>query len=81
LDLFTEVKRPDVGSLIETPFGGRYCGKIPPRTRISLYRSLSFVFLSDRDNVTESRFSGTFRFIPDGEFVTAYYNIVYIAAS
>ena len=57
----------DVASLIETPFGGRHCGKIPPRPRISLYRALSFVFLSDRDNVTESRFSGSFRFIPDGE--------------
>ena len=67
LDLFTEIKRQDVSSLIETPFGGRYCGKIPPRSRISLYRYLSFVFNSDRDNVTEVRFSGTFRFIPDGK--------------
>ncbi len=32
LDLFTEIRRPDVTSLIETPFGGRYCGKIPPRS-------------------------------------------------
>ena len=54
-------------SLIETPFGGRYCGKIPPRPKISLYRALSFVFLSDRDDVTEARFSGGYRFIPNGE--------------
>jgi len=57
-----------VGSLIETPFGGRHCGKIPPRPRISLYRAISFVFLSDRDNVTEARFSGTYEFIPDDKF-------------
>ena len=38
LDLFTEIKNPDVKSLIETPFGGRYCGKIPPRPRISMYK-------------------------------------------
>ena len=67
LDLFTEIQRPEMTSLIETPFGGRYCGKIPPRPKISLYRALSFVFLSDRDNVTEARFSGGYRFIPNGE--------------
>ena len=31
LDLFTELRKPDDQSLIQTPFGGRYCGKIPPR--------------------------------------------------
>ncbi|XP_071744912.1 LOW QUALITY PROTEIN: cubilin [Lepeophtheirus salmonis] len=67
LDLFTEALHLNV-SLIETPFGGRYCGKIPPRTRISLYRYLSFVFLSDRDNVTDARFSGYYRFIPDDKY-------------
>jgi len=59
LDLFTEIQRPKDKSLIETPFGGRYCGKIPPRLRISLYNGLSFVFHSDRPNITEARFSGT----------------------
>lgn len=68
LDLFTEIKQPDVRSLIETPFGGRYCGKIPPRLRISLYRALSFVFVTDRDNITTSRFSGTYTFIPEEKF-------------
>ena len=38
LDLFTEIKDRNVESLIKTPFGGRYCGKIPPRPRISLYK-------------------------------------------
>lgn len=67
LDLFTEVKNPKSAALIDTPFGGRYCGKIPPKQRISLYRVISIVFLSDRDNVTSSRFSGTFSFIPASE--------------
>jgi hypothetical protein len=54
--------------LIKTPFGGRYCGKIPPRPRISLYKILSFVFLTDRDNITLSRFNGSFSFIPDTSY-------------
>ena len=67
LDLFTEIQKPKDKSLIETPFGGRYCGKIPPRLRISLYNGLSFVFHSDRPNITEARFSGTFQFMPEGK--------------
>ena len=67
LDLFTEIQKPKDNSLIETPFGGRYCGKIPPRLRISLYNGLSFVFHSDRPNITEARFSGTFQFMPEGK--------------
>ena len=69
LDLFTEIQKPKDKSLIETPFGGRYCGKIPPRLRISLYNGLSFVFHSDRPNITEARFSGTFRFMPEGKSI------------
>jgi hypothetical protein len=64
----------DVTSLIETPFGGRYCGKIGPRLRISLYRVLSFVFNSDRENITESRFTGTFTFIPNGKLKEIFSN-------
>jgi len=68
LDLFTEISERDSNKLlIESPFGGRYCGKIPPRPRISMYNKLSFVFLSDRDNVTEARFSGSFRLLPAGK--------------
>ena len=68
LDLFTEIQKPKDKSLIETPFGGRYCGKIPPRLRISLYNALSFVFHSDRPNITEARFAGTFQFIPEDKY-------------
>ena len=70
VDMFTEVRsKTDQLALVETPFGGRYCGKIPPRQRISLYKTMVFIFLSDRDNVTAARFSGTFSFIPDGNGV------------
>jgi hypothetical protein len=48
LDIFTEVEKPETQPLIETPFGGRFCGQNAPRERISLYQSLSMVFLSDR---------------------------------
>ena len=67
LDLFTELRKPEDKSLIETPFGGRYCGKIPPRLRISLYNGLSFVFHTDRENITEQRFSGNFQFVTEGK--------------
>ena len=48
LDMFTEIEKPDSQPLIETPFGGRFCGNNAPRERISLYQSLSLVFLTDR---------------------------------
>ena len=75
LDLFTELRKPEDKSLIETPFGGRYCGKIPPRLRISLYNGLSFVFHTDRENITEQRFSGNFQFVTEGkrEFITYFH--------
>ena len=75
LDLFTEIQKPKDKSLIETPFGGRYCGKIPPRLRISLYNGLSFVFHSDRPNITEARFSGTFQFMPEGKSILLLGNV------
>jgi len=68
LDIFTEVEKPDTQPLIETPFGGRFCGQNAPRERISLYQSLSMVFLSDRSNITSERFLGHYRFIPDTRF-------------
>ena len=46
--MFTEIEKPDSQPLIETPFGGRFCGNNAPRERISLYQSLSLVFLTDR---------------------------------
>eukprot|EP00090_Calanus_glacialis_P014380 TRINITY_DN23170_c0_g1_i1.p1 TRINITY_DN23170_c0_g1~~TRINITY_DN23170_c0_g1_i1.p1 ORF type:complete len:870 (-),score=100.53 TRINITY_DN23170_c0_g1_i1:1263-3872(-) len=68
LDIFTEIEKPDTQPLIETPFGGRFCGQNAPRERISLYQSLSMVFLSDRENVTDTRFMGYYEFIPDDKY-------------
>ena len=65
--MFTEIEKPDSQPLIETPFGGRFCGQNAPRERISLYQSLSLVFLSDRTNVTDQRFMGYYEFISDGK--------------
>jgi len=67
VDIFTEIENPDKQPLIETPFGGRFCGHNIPRMRISLYQSLSMVFLSDRKNITEGRFTGSYEFFTDGE--------------
>jgi len=68
LDMFTEIEKPDSQPLIETPFGGRFCGNNAPRERISLYQSLSLVFLSDRTNVTDARFMGYYEFISDEKY-------------
>ncbi|GAB6032822.1 CUB domain containing protein 2 [Chamberlinius hualienensis] len=61
LDLYTELPTPE-SDLISTPFGGRYCGRLPPRPRISLYRTLVLGFYSDRQDI-EGYFQGTYEFI------------------
>lgn len=65
LDLYTEVPSRDV-DLIATPFGGRYCGRIPPRLRISLYNILVISFYSDQKSV-EGVFQGTYEFVDGGK--------------
>ena len=66
VDLYTEVEDTDVSDLISTPFGGRYCGKIPPRRRISLYGGIAIGFYSDKNSTEEGIFKGTFAFINEG---------------
>ena len=66
VDLYTEVEDTDVSDLISTPFGGRYCGKIPPRRRISLYGGIAIGFYSDKNTTEEGIFKGTFAFINEG---------------
>ncbi|XP_023327852.1 dorsal-ventral patterning tolloid-like protein 1 isoform X2 [Eurytemora carolleeae] len=68
VDIFSEMENLDKKTLIETPFGGRFCGQNIPRLRISLYNSLAMVFLSDRKNITEGRFTGIYEFFPDDKF-------------
>ena len=62
LDMFTEIEKPDSQPLIETPFGGRFCGQNAPRERISLYQSLALVFLSDRQSFKRRLNEGSRRF-------------------
>ncbi|XP_043246214.1 cubilin-like isoform X2 [Amphibalanus amphitrite] len=62
LDVFSELRRPDE-DLLETPFGGRFCGMIAPRARISLYNSLVLGFYTDQAETDGELFYGTYQFI------------------
>ena len=62
LDVFSELRRPDE-DLLETPFGGRFCGMIAPRARISLYNSLVLSFYTDQTETDGDLFYGTYQFI------------------
>ncbi|CAG0879051.1 unnamed protein product [Cyprideis torosa] len=73
IDLYTQIEDPtphEYGpidprniDLVKTPFGGRYCGRIPPRLRISLYRTLAIGYFTDKNETTEDRFWGEYAFI------------------
>ena len=60
--MFSELRRPDE-DLLETPFGGRFCGMIAPRPRISLYNSLVLGFYTDQNSTDGDLFYGTYQFI------------------
>lgn len=62
MDIYSEVQSSEPAELINSPFGGRYCGTIPPRRRISMYRAVAISFFSNK-NVSTDLFEGTFRFI------------------
>jgi len=68
LDIYSEVTQPELGELVNSPFGGRYCGPIPPRTRVSLYRALAFSFHSDKNISMPDLFSGRYAFINDCKY-------------
>ena len=66
IDLYVQVADSDPIDLLTSPFGGRYCGQIPPRRRISLYRRLILGFFTDK-NLTEGiLFQGTYVFLKEG---------------
>ena len=67
IDIFTEAAGPDK-DLLKTPFGGRYCGKIPPRLRISWHRTIHIGFFTDNNGTTPDLFSGKYEFINESEF-------------
>lgn len=67
MDVYAEVVQPDPGELINSPFGGRYCGTIPPRRRVSLYRAVALAFYTDKNATAPDLFSGRYTFINDCE--------------
>lgn len=54
--------------LIHSPFGGRYCGQIPPRRRVSLYRTAVLSFFTDKgfNSSDETLFQGSYFFFKEG---------------
>ena len=63
MDIYAEVQSPDPAELINSPFGGRYCGPIPPRRRISLYRAIALSFYTAKNQTTPDVFDGRYQFI------------------
>ncbi|KAG8240796.1 Cubilin [Homalodisca vitripennis] len=68
LDVYSEVQQPEAAELINSPFGGRYCGPIPPRRRISLYRAITLAFYTDKNYTHPGLFSGRYTFLNDSEY-------------
>ena len=67
IDLYTEIPDAEPMDLIHSPFGGRYCGQIPPRRRVSLYRTAVLGFFSDKNSTDDILFQGSYLFFKDGK--------------
>lgn len=63
MDIYSEIRSENTTKLIETPFGGRFCGPIPPRRRVSLYQGIALSFFTDKNITQPNIFSGIYRFI------------------
>lgn len=63
MDIYAEVQSSDPADLINSPFGGRYCGPTPPRRRISLYRAVALSFFTSKNVSFPELFTGRFSFI------------------
>ncbi|KAL6441059.1 hypothetical protein ACFW04_003426 [Cataglyphis niger] len=68
MDIYSEIRSENTTKLIETPFGGRFCGPIPPRRRVSLYQGIALSFFTDKNVTLPSIFSGIYRFINASEY-------------
>ncbi|EFN64302.1 Cubilin [Camponotus floridanus] len=68
MDIYSEIRSENTTKLIETPFGGRFCGPIPPRRRVSLYQGIALSFFSDKNITLPNVFSGIYRFINASEY-------------
>lgn len=63
MDIYTEVQSSDPADLINSPFGGRYCGTIPPRRRISMHRAIALSFFTNKNVTSSDLFEGRYKFI------------------
>ena len=63
MDIYAEVQSSDPADLINSPFGGRYCGPIPPRRRISMHRAIALSFFTNKNSSTPELFEGRYTFI------------------
>lgn len=68
MDVYTEIRSDNASKLIDTPFGGRYCGPIPPRKRVSLYQGIALSFYTDKNVTLPTLFSGWYTFINGSEY-------------
>lgn len=63
MDIYAEIQSSDPAELINSPFGGRHCGPIPPRKRVSLYRAIALSFFTTKNITTPDVFEGTYGFV------------------
>lgn len=75
MDIYAEVQSSDPADLINSPFGGRYCGPIPPRRRISLYRAVALSFFTSKNSTSTDLFGGRYSFINACMYISTIYNI------
>ncbi|KAM0732404.1 Cubilin [Formica fusca] len=68
MDIYSEIRSENTTKLIETPFGGRFCGPIPPRRRVSLYQGIALSFFTDKNTTMPNVFSGIYRFLNASEY-------------
>ncbi|XP_077288055.1 tolloid-like protein 1 [Arctopsyche grandis] len=68
MDVYSEAVSGEAAELVTSPFGGRYCGPIPPRRRVSLHRAIALSFFTDKTYTPSTLFQGTYSFINDSEY-------------
>ncbi|XP_055847931.1 uncharacterized protein LOC129913342 isoform X3 [Episyrphus balteatus] len=68
MDIYSEVQSSDPADLINSPFGGRFCGTIPPRRRISMHRAIAISFFTNKNVSEPDLFEGHYRFLNASEY-------------
>ncbi|XP_055908933.1 uncharacterized protein LOC129943472 isoform X2 [Eupeodes corollae] len=68
MDIYSEVQSSDPADLINSPFGGRFCGTIPPRRRISMHRAIAISFFTNKNVSEPDLFEGYYRFLNASEY-------------